>query len=127
MTNEEIVRSYKEAKHKGHQIEVLSDLNLCPKEMIIDILVEGGIPKTAFSRYKGENNIKRIKKEVKTYQKKKANEAEEAIIKEAMLAYLDKLSREYSELKKEWEVISSDYERKMGIIENKLGIGGCAG
>ena len=39
MTNEEIVRSYNEAKHKGHQIEVLSDLNVCPKEMIIDILV----------------------------------------------------------------------------------------
>ena len=29
--------------------------------------------------------------------------------------------------KKEWEVIASDYERKLGIIENKLGMKGGAG
>lgn len=42
MTVEEIVRSYREAKDKAAQVGILADLNLCPKEMICKILVEGG-------------------------------------------------------------------------------------
>jgi hypothetical protein len=126
MTNDEIVRSYKEAKHKGHQIEVLSDLNLCPKEMIIDILVEGGIDPRAFARYKGANNLKRVKKEVKTHEKKKRNEADKAIVNEALTLFKDKLSAEYEELKAEWERISAEYEYKLLAIERVLGVGGGA-
>ena len=83
MTNEEIVRSYKEAKHKGQQIGVLADLNVCSREVIIEILVEGGIPRQAFSRYTGKNNIKRIKKEVKTHEAAKRITEEAAITNEA--------------------------------------------
>ena len=124
MTNEEIVRSYNEAKHKGHQIEVLSDLNVCPKEMIIDILVEGGVDPRAFSRYKGKNNIERIKKEVKSHEKKKRNSEDEAIVNEALALFKDKLSAEYEELKAEWERISAEYEYKLLAIERVLGVGG---
>lgn len=126
MTNEEIVRSYKKAKHKGHQIEVLSDLNLCPKEMIIDILVEGGIDPRAFSRYKSANNLKRVKTEVKAHEKKKRNEADKAIVNEALTLFKDKLSAEYEELKAEWERISAEYEYKLLAIERVLGVGGGA-
>ena len=122
MTNEEIVRSYKEAKHKGHQIEVLADLNVCPKELIIDILVEGGISKTAFSRYKGKNLVKTVKSEVKAYEKKKRAEDEAAIVNEAVMALWDKLTAEYNELKTEWENISAEYRRKLLIIERMLGV-----
>ena len=127
MTNEEIVRSYNEAKHKGHQIEVLSDLNVCSKEMIIDILIESGIDPRAFARYKGENNIKRIKKEVKAHEKKKRNSEDEAIVNEALTLFKDKLAAEYDELKAEWERISAEYEHKLLAIERVLGVGGGAG
>ena len=43
MTPEEIVRSYREAKDKAAQVGILADLNLCPREMICKILVEGGL------------------------------------------------------------------------------------
>ena len=122
MTNEEIVKSYNEAKHKGQQIGILVELNACPKELIIDILVEGGIPKTAFSRYKGENLIKTVKGEVKAHEKKKRADDEAAIVKEAVTALWDKLSKEYNELKAEWENISAEYEHKLLIIERMLGV-----
>lgn len=122
MTNEEIVRSYKEAKHKGHQIGVLADLNVCPKEVIIEILVEGGISRQSFSRYMGANNIKAIKREVKAHEAKKRADDEAAIVKEAVTALWDKLSAEYNALREEWEHIQAQYEHKLSIIEKMLGV-----
>lgn len=121
MTNEEIVRSYNEAKHKGQQIGILADLNVCPKEVIIDILVEGGVDKRAFARYKGANNIKRVKREVKAHEKKKQADDEAAIVKEAVLALWDKLSAEYKEIEAEWQRISAEYERKLAILDRLVG------
>ena len=121
MTNEEIVRSYNEAKHKGQQIGILADLNVCPKEVIIDILVEGGVDKRAFARYKGANNIKRIKKEVRAHEKKKQADDEAAIVKEAVMALWDKLNVEYKELEEEWRRISAEYERKLVILDKLVG------
>ena len=121
MTNEEIVKSYKEAKHKGQQIGILADLNVCPKELIIDILVEGGIPRTAFSRYKGQNLVKAIKSEVKVHEKKKRAEEETAIVKEAVTALKDRLTREYNEMKGEWEHIEAEYKYKILVVERILG------
>ena len=47
MTNEEIYRSYKQAKHPERQIGILADLNACRKEEI----------KTIIKLYEGENNM----------------------------------------------------------------------
>ena len=122
MTSEEIVRSYNEAKHKGQQISILADLNVCPKQVIIDILIEGGIDPRAFSRYKGLNGIKAIKKEVMAHEKKKRADDESAIINEAVMALWDKLAEEYSKLKLEWEAISAEYEHKLSVIERIIGV-----
>lgn len=121
MTNEEIVRSYREAKHKGQQIGVLADLNVCSREVIIEILVEGGIPRKAFSRYTGENNIKRIKKEVKTHEAAKRITEEAAITNEALLFLKEKLEREYRELSDEWERVSAEYKYKLEILDRMTG------
>lgn len=43
MTNEEIVRSYRQAKDPREQITILSELNLCGTARIIEILIEGGV------------------------------------------------------------------------------------
>lgn len=57
MTNEEILRSYRQAQDKEKQIEILSDLNLCSKARIVDILSDGGVdPKELpwLPRYKSD-------------------------------------------------------------------------
>lgn len=47
MTNEEIVRSYRQAKEPRDQITILAELNLCGTAKIVEILIAGGIdPKT---------------------------------------------------------------------------------
>lgn len=38
MSNEEIIRRYKQAKHKAAQIQILADLNACPKSKILEIV-----------------------------------------------------------------------------------------
>lgn len=58
MTNEEIVRSYREAKHKKEQVGILADLNACTRGQIIDILRAGGIDGRALSRLDGKKPIK---------------------------------------------------------------------
>ena len=43
MTNGDIVKSYKEAKEKKKQIEILAQLNACPVTTIREILVSEGV------------------------------------------------------------------------------------
>ena len=50
MTNEEIIKSYKEAKDKKKQIKILADLNTCDANIIKEILIEAG--ETATRVYK---------------------------------------------------------------------------
>lgn len=60
MTDFEIVSSYREAKKKKDQIEILSDLNCCSKERIIEILKENGVSPKELPRNR--------KKKVDTYE-----------------------------------------------------------
>lgn len=43
MTNDEIIRDFRQARNKKEHIGVLADLNACTVEEIIEILREGGI------------------------------------------------------------------------------------
>ena len=42
MTNEEICRNYKQAKHRQNQIKILADLNQTSVDEIRQILIDGG-------------------------------------------------------------------------------------
>ena len=124
MTNAEILKSYNEAKHKGKQIEILSDLNACPKQLIVDILIAEGVDPRSFSRFKGENLVKKVKGEVKAHEAKKAKEDEAAVILEAVTLLRDKLDAEYKKLEAEWASISAEYERKLVILDRMVGCDG---
>ena len=52
MTNGEIVTSYRQAKHKAHQIGILAELNRCSNKKIREILIKGGIAPRSFSKNK---------------------------------------------------------------------------
>lgn len=54
MSNEEIVRNYREAKYKAKQLGILAELNACDEQKIKDILTEGGIDYRSFPRSKRE-------------------------------------------------------------------------
>jgi len=51
MTNEEICRNYRDAKHKAKQIAILADLNVCTKAEILAVLEAEGV--TVGHRTKG--------------------------------------------------------------------------
>lgn len=50
MREAEIVRDYRQAKNKGHQVGILAELNLCPKEEIINILKANGVSQAELPR-----------------------------------------------------------------------------
>lgn len=43
MSDNEIVRTYNDAKNKKEQIQILADLNLCEYNDIVDVLAKFGI------------------------------------------------------------------------------------
>lgn len=43
MTDAEIVRSWKEAKDRNAQVRILAELNVCSRDVIIEILKDNGI------------------------------------------------------------------------------------
>ena len=59
MKNDEIVTRYKQAKDKGEQVKILAQLNACPVERIIGILVAAGIDNRNFNRLRA-----RLKKHI---------------------------------------------------------------
>lgn len=84
MSNEEIVRRYKEAKDKAKQLGILSELNACDRQKIKDILAEGGIDHRQLPRSrkekaaderteKAERTKARPAKEKQTVQEKPVN------------------------------------------------------
>ena len=42
MTEQEICREYRHAKHKGDMVQILAELNCTDRKDIIDILIRGG-------------------------------------------------------------------------------------
>lgn len=50
MSENEIVRDYRQAKNKGHQVGILAELNLCTKEEIISILKSNGVSQAELPR-----------------------------------------------------------------------------
>lgn len=59
MKNDEIITRYKQAKDKGEQVKILAELNACPVERIIGILVAAGIDNRNFNRLRA-----RLKKHI---------------------------------------------------------------
>ena len=121
MTVEEIVRSYREAKDKAAQVGILADLNLCSKETIRKILVEGGLdprqlpraPRKKPPSYTQSENLKEQKKK----EDAERRAAEAAIIrdvtKESLFFYKETLVREAAALKVE-------YDEKVAALNDKI-------
>ena len=128
MTVEEIVRSYREAKDKAAQVQILADLNVCSKETIRRVLVEGGLDPRQLPRAprkkpptytQGENLKERKKKE-----DAERRAAEAAVIgnvtREALFFYKETLVREAAGLKAESDEKIAALNDKICAAENAL-------
>lgn len=63
MTNDEIVMRYRQAKDKSGQVKILAELNACPVERIIGILVASGEDNRKFNHLRGQLNKEETQKE----------------------------------------------------------------
>lgn len=86
MSNEEIARSYREAKDKWEQIGILADLNLCSKAEIRKIIQETNTelePEKKSNR--GRKSMNKLVKDLRTEQEKN-----EAVRDQVMIELKDK-------------------------------------
>ena len=139
MTNEDIVRSYKEAKDRRAQIKVLAELNVCPQELIIEILKEGGVDWRELPRQRKKADVAASSSEAcetassaSADGSSKALEKAEAadkggcaelgapptgIVEEALKLLRCDLVRTVKELREEYEAIMAQYSEKIGEID----------
>ncbi len=68
MNEEDIVRMYKESKHKKHQVDILAELNQCDRGQIMKVLIANGVRPGRHKRMQGENRSKAIKVPLTMYQ-----------------------------------------------------------
>ena len=115
MTPEEIVRSYREALDKKHQIEVLADLNVCFKEVIRKVLIENGVKPQELPRQR-KKAPSAVAAEVKAHEA----ERRKALVKEGLRFLRASLQKEYDGLRAEWENISAEYAGKINAIDVML-------
>ena len=55
----QIVREYRAAKHKRHEISVLAQLNCCRESEILEVLKAGGVPSVEMPRnHRGEKPLR---------------------------------------------------------------------
>ena len=130
MTVEEIVRSYREAKDKAAQVQILADLNVCSRETIRRALVEGGLDPRQLPRAPRKKPPTYTKSEcLKEQKKKEAAEraaAEAAVIgdmtKEALFFYKETLVREAADLKAEFDERIAALNDKICAAESALAL-----
>ena len=72
MTNEEIIRHYRQAKDKNKDVEVLADLNLTSQDTIREILIEAGAMRRSFTRKPKDETVEKEAQTSKAQEKKPA-------------------------------------------------------
>lgn len=76
MTPDEIVVRYRQAKHKGEQLNILADLNACSVDDIVNVLVEhGGYKLDRLSRSRCKARLLKEEEEAPAKELVKAAEA----------------------------------------------------
>lgn len=84
MTNEEICVRYRQAKDKGEQVQFLAELNDCPVERIIGILVANGVDNRNFNGLRHKLKLEEAKAEKKAKSAADKRQAAKAEVAEKM-------------------------------------------
>lgn len=116
MTNEEIVRDYKQAAKPEEQIAILADLNECTKKEIAQILIDAGMDVPGwYTKGKKKKPAEAAGDEPRTYAEATGKALDVAAVRGAALEVI----RELIEQDTDADVI---YDRIIGVIvlEKKL-------
>ena len=104
MTEEEVCREYRQAKNPSHHITVLSELNLCKRSDIMDILVKHGLmekPKET------EHKKSTTKKPIKTQPKAEVKTTEfPPEVCAALEGAMSEIEKRIKELEERYKVIA---------------------
>ena len=121
MTLEEIVRSYREAKDKAAQLEILADLNVCSREEIRRVLLEGGVKQQELPR----KRTRRSEVAEETVVEAPVDEGLEVarrrdLVEEALKALKGKLMDECIELQEEFLRIKEEFLATEAELKGKI-------
>ena len=115
MTPNEIVKSYKEAKEKKKQIEILAQLNACPVTTIREILIANGVqfpgPKPKKAKEEKTKVVAVISKDAPTLPAEKVIPEIPRWVKGAVEERINRLDEEIKTMKAELE------EKRVELIE----------
>lgn len=112
MTDDEILTSYREARDKKKQVQILCDLNLCTKDVIIDVLKSKGVngkelPRTKRTVDSEATTSQPAKKNTRSTQRSKSSTANQMSMTN-VVEYINSLKHRKSELMKEVESINKE-------------------
>lgn len=116
MTNEEIIRNYKEAKNPYKQAKILAQLNGCSEDEIKNILHEAGVLK-AYNRKPAKTEKKKQEVKVTVKETKEVIPAPE-IKKEEIPAEVTRL---IDERLKEINIQISQYQHEISLLRVEQG------
>lgn len=115
MSAGEIVTSYKQAKDKKKQITILSQLNLCTTDEIIEILKANGIDGRSLPRTKKDKSASTPRAKNATGEKKSKN-----VSKDNVFEYIKHLKERRSQLMMEVGTIDAELN-EIAIMCNQEG------
>ena len=139
MTNEDIVRSWKEAKDRRAQIKILAELNVCSQEYIIEILKEGGVDPRALPRRRKQaavgsaaeaassaemvnaaTSVAAVKAEGEGSREEGIKSCSSGIVEEALHLLRRQLVEQCREFKEEYEAMMAKFAEKISAIDLML-------
>ena len=119
MTNDEIVRRYKQAAKKREQIKILAELNACPKENIRQILREAGceVPATG-NRYTAQAKAAKAMMTASEEAEADGSERKQTEVGELKTEPTENIKSENENIKSEIENLKSERENIKSENEN---------
>lgn len=124
MTEQEIVKDYREAKDKKTQIGILADLNTCSKQQIVEILKVGGVDHRELPRIrKRKEESASEEKKPFSLEEKEESEALDPLVRQALLFYKKQLATEREEELRQLDMVRqllSEHEASVRILDEGI-------
>ena len=124
MTDSEIVRSYREARDKRKQVKILSQLNLCEIEEILDILTKNGVKSQELPRTRRVNTKTETAETLPQASNQEQETADqrrrERIYRDALLVYQQQLEREANAAEEAYLAQKREFDRRQNEINQLL-------
>lgn len=121
MSDGDIVKEWREAKDRNHQIQILAELNSCSREEIIDILKRAGVDGRMLPRIKCKTNSSAITEKSKV-RAKKSTPTNNSICKQDIFDYINGMKHKKEDLLRQIAEVDAELEAfAQLLIPSKIG------